>query len=41
MIMDAAGGTIWFESQEGAGTTFYAQLPPDGMKAKRGEKTLN
>lgn len=41
LIMDTAGGTLRFESKEGEGTTFYAHIPIEGMKARRGEKTLN
>lgn len=28
--VEAAGGTIWFETQEGKGTTFHIQMPPAG-----------
>lgn len=31
-IVEHVGGDIWFESEEGAGTTFYILLPIDGMK---------
>ena len=26
-IAEQAGGTIWFETKEGEGTTFFVQLP--------------
>jgi signal transduction histidine kinase len=31
-IVEHVGGDIWFESEEGSGTTFYILLPIDGMK---------
>lgn len=37
MIIEAFGGKIWFESEEGKGTVFYVSLPAKGMKAKEGE----
>lgn len=40
MVMDAVGGKIWFESEEGKGTTFFASFPVSGMKSKAGEKGL-
>lgn len=40
MIMDEAGGNIWFESQKGKGTTFFVQLPVVGMKARKGDRKL-
>jgi len=27
LIIDDHGGTIWFDSAEGVGTTFYIDLP--------------
>jgi two-component system sensor histidine kinase VicK len=29
-IVEAHGGKIWFESKEGVGTTFFAELPQQG-----------
>ncbi|HZH99610.1 MAG TPA: HAMP domain-containing sensor histidine kinase, partial [Flavisolibacter sp.] len=28
-IVEQAGGTIWFETEKGKGTTFFVQLPLD------------
>ncbi len=38
MIMETAGGKIWFESKSGEGTTFFVELPMGGMVSKKGEK---
>lgn len=39
-IVEMAGGRIWFESVEGEGTTFYIDLPPNGMQEHKDGKEL-
>jgi len=41
LIVDNIGGKIWFESVEDKGTTFFVQIPPNGMKQKSGNKHLD
>ncbi|HZE87886.1 MAG TPA: ATP-binding protein [Methylomirabilota bacterium] len=37
-LVEETGGKIWFESDEGKGSTFFVLFPPEGMKIKKGEK---
>ncbi len=32
LFAENAGGTAWFDSTEGVGTTFYVLFPPEGMR---------
>lgn len=39
-IVEHAQGSIWFESEEGKGSTFYLVLPFEGMQKKAGTRPL-
>jgi len=40
-IIEVTGGQVWFESEEGKGTTFNIKLPLSGMKVRKGTKNLD
>lgn len=39
-VVEQSGGTVYFESEENKGTTFFVVLPTEGMKKKTGTKRL-
>jgi PAS domain S-box-containing protein len=39
-IVERSGGKIWFESEENKGTTFFIELPKEGMPKKEGTRAL-
>jgi len=40
-LLDRVGGRIWFESEEGRGTTFWVLLPQEGMQRLDGSPRRN
>jgi PAS domain S-box-containing protein len=40
IVEKAVNGTIWFESEENIGSTFYVEIPLSGMAKKEGTKYL-
>lgn len=40
MLVEGWGGKIWYETEEGKGSTFFFTVPLSGMKAQVGEVTL-
>jgi len=39
-LLERTGGTIWFDSEDGKGTTFTVAIPKEGMKAVEGGTKL-
>ena len=40
LITDTFGGSVWFDTQLGQGTTFYVEVPLSGMQPKGGAHNL-
>jgi PAS domain S-box-containing protein len=40
-IIESSGGKVWFNSEEGKGTSFWISFPAQGMQAKKGEVSID
>ena len=40
-VVEQSGGKIWFESEENKGTSFFVDLPEEGMRARAGSRRLD
>jgi signal transduction histidine kinase len=40
-LLEKTGGRVWFDSEEGQGSTFHVAIPMKGMKPQRGVKEIS